>query len=407
MATAKITKRTVDSASAGDRDRYVWDTELRGFGLKITSKGTRTYLVQYRIGGRRGRTRRVTIGRHGVVTADQARVEAKALLRLAGSRKDPAEERTRLRQEPSVSDVADRYLAEHVAVRYKPSTAAEATRIVETKIKPRLGRKRLSELTRAHVKAWHAAMSATPYEANRALAYLSKMLSLASEDWALIRGNPCKGLERFPEKRRESYIADDGLKRLGAALRNAEDSESVLPGALHAIRLLLFTGCRRSEILRLRWCDVDLERRSAVIRDAKAGTRTIPLSMPAVALLGVLDRDGGYVLHGVDPFLPLSPSALRAGWMRVRARAGLDGVRLHDLRHTMGTYAAQAGANAFVVRDLLGHRTLAMTGRYVERATDPLRATTDAVSARVQAALEGRDGAEVVAIPRHGRAGQR
>jgi integrase len=401
MATARITKRTVDALKPTTRDEYLWDRDLAGFGVKVTPADRKVYLVQYRRGGGSHVTRRVTLGTHGPLTAEQARIEARRVLsrvRLGG---DPAEERASRRRAGTISELADRYLKEHVAAHNKASTQAEATRIVNTRIKPKLGRYAVGELSRSSVKQWHQAMSATPYEANRALAYLSKMMSLAATEWELRPDNPCKGIGRFPERKRERFFSDDELQRIGKALSAATRQGKAIPSCIDAIRLLALTGCRVGEILALRWRDVDLKAKVLRLPDAKAGARTVPLGAPALAVLDGLKRDSDFVVHGPDTVKPLSQNTLRHFWDELRIAAKIPDGRPHDFRHTTGTYAAQAGANAFMVRDLLGHKTLAMTGRYVERAADPVRSTADMVSKRIASALwSRRSGGKIVKLDR-------
>jgi len=153
------------------------------------------------------------------------------------------------------------------------------------------------------------------------------------------------------------------------------------------VRLLATTGMRLGEALALRWSDVDLAGRALRLRDAKAGARTVHLGATAVAILDAVELKSGYVAHGADADRPLSHTTMEKAWRQLRKRTEIDGGRPHNLRHSVGTFAALSGANAFAVRDLLGHKTLAMTGRYVERAADTVRAATDAVSNRVAAAL--------------------
>ena len=402
MAQGKITKRSVDALKPGERDAYLWDSELAGFGLKVTPAGGRTYLVQYRLGGRKGRTRRVTIGKHGTVTPDKAREAAKRLLGQVADGQDPAEGKTQARKEPTVAQVADRYLEEHVAVHNKPSQGRRARGLVSRHIEPALGNVAVSRLTRAQVKAWHHALRETPYEANRALACLSKIMSLACKDWELRPDNPCIGVKRYSEQERERFFSDKELRRIGETLAEAEQSRSEFPGALHAMRLLALTGMRLGEVLGLRWEDVDLANGAIRLPDAKAGARSVPLGAPAMAFLAGLDRAGDYVAQGFEG-RPLSTNYVEKAWRRLREKAGVFDARLHDFRHTTGTYAAQAGLNAFMVRDLLGHKTLAMTGRYVERATDPLREAATSVSNRVARALDGGESGEVVPLPGRGQ----
>ncbi len=163
MTTAKITKRSVDALKPGERDTYLWDTSLAGFGVKCTRTGHKVYLVQYRTGGRSSPTRRITLGRHGTLTPDQARQTAKKALAGVKLGSDPAAEKARKSKEGTIAELADRYLEEHVAVHNRPSMAKEAGRLVERRIKPALGKAKVSELKRAEIKAWHHSLRKTPY----------------------------------------------------------------------------------------------------------------------------------------------------------------------------------------------------------------------------------------------------
>jgi integrase len=192
-------------------------------------------------------------------------------------------------------------------------------RIVEKRIKPGLGGIKIGALTRSDVKAWHQAMSATPYEANRALAYLSKLLALAAKDWELRVDNPCTGIKRFPERKRERYFSDEELTRIGEALAAAERDNAELPGFILLVRLLATTGMRLGEALALRWADVDLSGRAIRLRDAKAGARTAHLGAAAAAILDAIEERTGYVVQGLDDG-PLSPSVAEHAWERLRAR---------------------------------------------------------------------------------------
>ena len=398
MATGKVSKSTVNSLEPGDRDKFLWDEDLRGFGVKITPRGRIVYLAQYRIGGRNSPTRRVTIAEHGKLTPMEARIEARKILGKASIKEDVAEARSALRKQITVAELADRYLDEHVAHQNKPSTQAEVRRIVKHRIKPKLGTLKIHELTRARIKEWHHGMRETPYEANRALAYLSKMMSLAVHDWDLLPANPCVGLKRFPEHKRERFLSEKELSILGGALKQAE-RDGVVPNTFaSALRLLSITGCRMGEILNLRWEDVNDDGSAIRLADAKTGPRIVPLAGVAQTILGRMERSGKYVFPAVGGDRPITRHTFHHYWTRVKQLSRLSGIRPHDLRHTAGTYAAQAGFNAFNVRDFLGHRSIAMSARYVERATDPIRATADAVGIRISNALEGGQAERIVSL---------
>ena len=380
----KITKRAVDVLAP--KAPILWDGEIPGFGVRPLPSGAKIYLLKYRT--RAGRPRWLTLGRHGPLTPEMARKAAltkKAEIINGG---DPASEIEKKRRENTIAELADRYLSEHVVAHNKPTTEREVRRIVDKKIKPKLGKIKITDLTRADIKAWHQAMSATPYEANRALAYLSKMLTLAAKDWELRSDNPCSGLKRFPEQERDRYLSDAELTQLGSALAGAERDGSELPGFILLVRLLATTGMRLSEPLGIQWRrDVDLPGRTIRLADAKAGGRTVHLGAAAVTFLAAVTERSGYLIHDVEPSESLRATKAEHAWARLCKRAGITNARIHDLRHTAGTFGALAGGNAFMLRDFLRHQTLAMTGKYVERAADMVRATADAVSNRVAAAL--------------------
>lgn len=406
---AKITKRLVDQIKAGDKDLLIFDTMLKGFVLKVTPAGTKTYLVVYRMGGRNTPKQKVTIGRHGSPwTPDQARTEAEKLLASVRQGTDPAaEKKARTKRGATVSDLADDYLTQHVDVKNKPTTATGFRRLVEKEIKPTLGKLQVDKVTRADIAKLHHDMRNTPRQANQTLAVLSKMFSLA-EVWGLRpdQTNPCKRIERYRESKRERFLSVPEVERLGKALAEVGETMEVHETILSAIRLLLLTGCRVGEVLALRWADVTDG--ALLIRDAKAGARAHPIGALAQAFLSELPRESEWVLPAPrSPRKPLPNTTMSHGWEVVRMKAGLEDVRLHDLRHTVGTYAGQAGANAFLVRDKLGHKTLAMTGRYVNRDAEPIRELSDKIEGRIMGALnagaaaaEGEtSGAEVVRLP--------
>lgn len=389
MAKAKLSKRRIEALNAdGERERWLWDSDIPGLAVRVKPSGIKAFVVQYR--NARRRARKITLGRFPVLTADEARQRARRILAAVERGEDPAEERRARLDALTVADLGRRYLAEHVDVHNKPTTQARVHRLVTSRINPALGDIPIEAVGRADVARLHARLRRVPYEANRVVATLSKMFNLA-ELWELRPdgSNPCRHLQRYREHPRRRFFREGELQRLGAALAVAEREGREPAAALLFIRLLALTGCRFSEILDLRWQDIDLERGVIWLPDAKAGARPVPLAAPALALLAAAARRAaaGPLLIDEASGAPLTASRARAVWKRLCRRAELEGVRLHDLRHTVGTYAAEAGLNAFVVRDLLGHKTLAMTGRYVERHTDPLRTAATQVATRIATAL--------------------
>ena len=253
----KISKRTVDQLSAGDRDNLLWDAEVKGFGVRCRQSGAKYYIVKMRAGGRQ---RWLTIGRHGSPwTPDTARVEAKRLLGLKAGGKDPATERDRQKGAITIAELGARFLAQYVAQHCKSRTAEEYQRAVEHFINPILGRQRIADLTRADVARLHHHFRDRPYQANRSLAVLSKMINLA-EGWNCQRRiNPVRHVRKYREAKRERCLQGDELRRLGKVLSDAQADQTETPFILAAIGLLILTGARLTEILTLKWEHVDLE----------------------------------------------------------------------------------------------------------------------------------------------------
>jgi integrase len=405
MVKGPITKRSVDAAMPRPADSYLWDDELAGFGLKITPAGRKVYLVQYQLGGRKGRTRRVTIGQHGNVTPTFARNEAKRLLGEIAAGRDPAEDRDKTRADKSLAVVLGQFMMEHVQSKRKASTACEYQRIAKLYIVPRLGRRPIGEIKRQDVAKLHHELASKPYQSNRTLALLSKFFNWAEKHGLRPDGsNPCRHVEKYRENRRERFLSEAELARLGDALRAAEREKSATPWAIAAIRLLTLTGARLSEILTLQWEHVSEEHGCLMLPDSKTGRKAVRLSPPALALLHSIPRLEGnpYVICGEKP--GRHSVNLEKPWRRIRKAARLDDVRLHDLRHSFASVAASGGQSLVVIGKMLGHSQPATTARYAHLADDPVRAASDAVGKHIAAAMDGGDSGDVVDFPRSRRA---
>jgi integrase len=334
-----ITKRVVDAAIPGERDRFVWDAAIKGFGLKVTPSGVKIYVLQYRMGGRGTPTKRVTIGRHGTPwTPDLARKEAKRLLGEVAAGHDPAAGRSPARQAPTLEEVSRRFIAEHVLPKRKGRTATEYQRLLDRHILPALGRRYIHEIVRADVARLHHEMRRTPYQSNRLLALLSKFFNWAEHHGYRRDGtNPCRHIEKYKESTRERFLSPRELRRLGRALAVAERCGAITPWAAGAVRLLVCTGARLNEILSARWTWLDLDRGTLSLPDSKTGRKVIHLNAPALEVLANLPRLGGNpcIIAGQRPGAHLVN--LRSSWLRVRKAALLDEVRLHDLRHSFAS----------------------------------------------------------------------
>jgi integrase len=360
------------------------------------------YVLKYRCGARQ---RWLRLGDHGEVTTEQARRRAQKRLGEVADGRDPAIEIRRSRAErehalteekrlralsalaPNVEALATRYLERHAEVRSKPSSLRGDRWLLRQYVLPALGHLKVEAVTRADVTALHDAMKTTPHAANRARALLSKMLNLA-EKWSLRPdgSNPCRHVERYPEPKRRRFLNDEELARLGSALDAVEAEGVKMPSAVTAVRLLVLTGARMGEILGLRWEHVDFERGCLRLPDSKTGAKEVPLGREAVEVLKVIERTASpWVIEGRAQGRPLVN--LNKAWRRIRHRAGLDDVRIHDLRRTAASAGASVGLTLEAVGQILGHSQAATTKGYAFLFDEAKRTAANAMSARVAEGL--------------------
>ena len=385
-AQIKITKRTVDRIIGDGTDKFYWDNDLPGFGLRVRASGRKYYVVQFRANGR---LRRMTLGRHGAVAPDAARRRAMALISDAKGGKDPAVLRDEGRKAVTMKVLGQRFLEEYVPVHCKPSTAYEYNRSVKFFIDPKIGTRKVEDIQRSDIFELHHGMRETPYQANRTLGVLSKMFNLA-ELWGLRTdgSNPCLHVKRYKEEKRERFLSADEFNRLGRVLDEILEDGSESRSAVVAIRLLMLTGCRLSEIQKLRWEYVDLDAGELRLPDTKTGGRAVPLAPSAVRLLTSLPRDDDnpWVIAGRKPGGHLTD--LQHPWRRIRERAKLDGVRIHDLRHSFASRALALGEGLPMIGKLLGHTQVQTTARYAHLARDTVKASAARIGDSIERDLD-------------------
>jgi len=415
MPDLRVTKRVVDRLMPRAAEFTVWDSKLPGFGVRVRPTGAKSFVVVYRAGSGRGApVRRFTIASVGKIAPENARRRAQVILGAVAHGRDPASDKATERGTPTVAELADRFMAEHVESKRKPGTATFYRHVLTKIVKPELGAAKADKVTRAQIARLHAKLRATPFQANRMVAVVGSMYAFAGRTGAVPEGiNPVRKIDKFKEHRRERFLTGKELERLGSAVREAEtkgiawDVDEGKPEARHlpkaknrftkidpfaaaALRLLLFTGCRLREILHLKWQHVDLERGLLFLPESKTGRKTIILNAPTIAVFSGLDRIGPYVIPGDDPEKPRAD--LKRPWEAVSKRAGLAGVRLHDLRHTYASFGAGGGLGLPIIGKLLGHSQASTTARYPHLDNDPLRRASESIAGRIAAALEGESG---------------
>ena len=438
MPTTRLTRKLLSAIEAGEKPVTYFDSELKGFGLLVRPSGVRSWIAEYRpgAGGRGVSKRRVVIGDPAIMTPEEARSAARELLARVRLGADPAAERAEERAAETFADVAETWFTEHVLAKRKPATARYYRGMLDIHVLPAIGTRRVAAVTRQDVARLHASVAGkasgpkkpgarrTPplkvrggkVAANRVLATVGAVYG-----WALGLGilprdsvNPAKGIEPFKEAARERFLGDDEMRRLGAALRlaeteglrwepapatpsdhlkhvPAEENRRVVvePQVTAAIRLLLLTGCRLREVLHLEWSQVDWQRGFLVLPETKTGRRTVVLGAAALAVLENLPRIGRYVIAGKTAGSPgeRPRSDLNRPWRAICRAAGIEGTRLHDLRHSNAAVGVGAGLSLYQVGGLLGHTQPRTTQRYAHLAADGQRRAADIVGGQIASAL--------------------
>ena len=397
---------------AGPAKQIHWDGDVAGFGMRIYASGAKSFVLVYRTTA--GRSRMLTIGPYGALTIQQARARAqKEIVRIRDGA-DPVEERHERLHATTLADVAREYIDVNRA-RLKPKTVKQYELLLRKHVR-KLGRKPVADIAVRDATRLHHALSATPAAANHAVNFLSTVLHWSeSQGYRPVNSNPCTAVKRFRESKRERYLTVAEVGALSQALNTAlleglppaprhqrkpgdpakqkhrpKDLKPTPanPYAVAAIRFLLLTGWRSGEACTLRWSDVDFERRLATLQDSKTGRSHRPLGAPALALLSELERRGEHVFPGEREGEPIKD--VKRVWGAVRYAAGLEDVRLHDLRHTLASFAVAGGHSLYITGALLGHARPATTARYAHLHDDVRHAAADAVSNAIAEAMNAK-----------------
>lgn len=412
-----LTKRVIDAIKPGPTDLFVWDTEFRGFGCKVTPKGKCVFILQYQAPGLHRVTRRYTIGDFGSITVDQARKDARSLKTQVDAGTDPSLQKAEDRR-ATKEDTVDRLFTAYIndiRDRLKPRTLELYESLARLYIRPALGAMPIASVTKDDVRRLHSAIaSKTPVTANRVARLVRSFYSYLIDNDLFDKANPARKADRVKEQPRERFLTVDELARLGEALRVAEtvglppaplhskkpstkrrrnagmftsELKPANPVAVSVLRFLLLTGWREQEAMTLQWSAIDLTTGIVTLDETKTGKSIRTLGTPARDLLAAQQRVQGspYVFPGRDPMHPLRET--QRLWYAARHAAKLNDVRLHDIRHSVASIAASHGYSLFLIGKLLGHKTARSTERYAHLADDARKAAADTVSGAIAAAL--------------------
>ena len=420
--------------------RIVWDAgdakgRVRGFGLRVTANGVRSFILNYSVKGS-GLQRRLTLGQFGsdFKSVSAARSHARELREQIAKGADPLGKLREHRDAPTVNELADRYIEEHAKPKKRPMSVYEDESLLRQWIRPEIGTKKVRDVTRSEIEELHRKITkaGTPGRANRVHALLSKMFSLAIR-WEMREDNPTKNIDKNPENKRSRYLKPDELGRLIKALADHPNQEGS-----NVIRLLMFTGARRGEALGARWDQFDLAEgvwtKPSAMTKQRAEHR-VPLSAPALQLISeiqteakagearaaALEREAAKLRHPKKKAAKINAAArarmcagspyvfpgyaegeplgnVRRFWIDLCERAEITGLRIHDLRHSYASMLAGAGLSLPVISALLGHTQASTTHRYAHLLDDPLRAATERVGAIITGVATGKT-AEVKEFP--------
>lgn len=386
----KLTTKLVLSTLPSDKDVIIWDSEIKGFHCKITPTGKRVYLYYYRTSD--FRERRPAIGTQGIINCDQARDIAKEWQAVISKGGDPSQDKSNRREMVTVKELSERYMREHAHPKKKPSSASKDQRLWNLHILPLLGSCKVSSVTKDDISKLHSTMQHIPVTANHCRSLISKALNLA-EVWGYRKDNtnPCRHIKKYKENMRKRYLSKEELNKLNEVLLLAEANKIIMSSAANAIKLLVLTGCRLSEILTLKWEYVDIDSKLLRLPDSKTGAKFVYLPPDAIAILEKLYTDperplsNPYVIIGREENSYLAN--LHKPWGRIKKLADIEDVRLHDLRHTFASIAVASGFSLPIIGALLGHTQPSTTARYAHLQNDLLKDAAGTVGNAIQKAM--------------------
>ena len=387
-----LTERIVRDAKPGPKIRILWDSTVKGLGLRITPKGVKSYILNYRINGRE---RRATLARASEISLKIARERAgDQLVRIRAGEDDPLERKQEAKEAPTVANGLRRFFDEFVPARQKLGRLSARTRteyrwMARRYIEPSLGKLQIADVKRGDIERMAAPLPGP--QRNTLLKLTSRLFNLFEQwEWRQQRSNPCYGIERAREEARDRVLSPSELAALAKALNQHEEQH---PASVAAIRVAALTGLRIGEVLSIQWQHIDFETGRLTLPETKTGRRGHDLPEAALALLADLPRfnrcDWVFTTSGRAGIVYRT---VRGHFAKIAAAAGIEEVRLHDLRRTVMTRAAASGVGTHVLRDLLGHKTTAMADRYIRAVGNPVREAREKVGAEMAAMMDGESG---------------
>jgi integrase len=394
-----LTEKRIRDAKPEAKTRILWDSQVRGLGARVTEAGVKSYILNYRVAGRE---RRATLARCSELSLRAARERAgRELAAIRAGESDPLERQREARSVPTVADGLDRFFGEFAPERVRlgrmtPRTVEDYGYAAKGYIRPALGLLKVKAVTRQHVERMVSRLP--PTQRNRVLGLASRLFNQFERwEWRDQNTNPARGIERARETPRDRTLTTAELGALSAALDQFNER---VPASVAAIRVAAITGLRIGEVLAIQWEHVDFESGRLTMPGTKTGRRQHDLPAAALAVLSDVPRLGPFAFT-TNGKVPITYRTAHVNFRAVVKAAGLEDVRLHDLRRTVMTAAARAGIGTHILRDLLGHRTTAMADRYIRSVGAPVREAREQIGAEIAAAMAG-EGGRVMRFRRRG-----
>ena len=393
ISPTKLTKTVVENLGITGERYAVFDESLKGFAVRVGAKGEKSFYLVYRAGRGRGAAKKwLRLGAFPSMSVEQARQLAKEKAADVIKGADPAAEVREGKNAPLLKEVIEKYFAEHVVPKRKAGTRLMYRVLIDKHITPKLGKLKVADVEYRHVAKLHHEMAGTPYQANRMVAALNAFFKWCGKYGYYPREkNPCSGIDKFPEVKKEEFLKEADLTAIGVALTlleanwHAKKKPAITPPVAAALRLLVLTGARHMEILSLRWEYINTEEGTATLPDSKTGHKVLQLNSAALAVLETLPQ--------ISPWVFPSDSSrghmvsLKNSWPDVVKEAGLHGRwRVHDLRHAFASVMVNSGASLPVVGKILGHAQASTTARYAHVAENPARKAAEEAAAKITAA---------------------
>lgn len=368
----KLTKKTIEALESNGTRYEIRDEELKGFSIRVGVTGEKSFYLTYRAGkGRAAPLRRLHIGTFPSMTVEQARQIIKLKLAQIAMGGDPAQEVKEEKVTPFFPEVMEHFLKEHVEAKLKPSTQVLYRMVARKHAIPAFRRLKATEVAHRHIAKLHHDLQNTPYLANRCAAVLSKFFDWCEKNGYRDRGsNPVRGLEKYREEKRLKFMESSELEAIGEGIAKLEEQAAIDPTITAALKVMLLTGARCSEILTLKWEYFNESKEKALLPNSKTGVKVLPIPPAAWEVISALPHVNEYCFPG--RWGKGHIINVKDTWKRICEAGGLSGWRIHDLRHAFASYAVNSGKSLPIIGKILGHSQASTTSRYAHLAENPV-----------------------------------